>query len=153
MLVGLAVGAAQAAGAAAGTAYGIARPFVEFALRPPLLPRRYWPQTTIDALADYGRSVRDDAEQRASTLADSLVPTVAGAVLERIDLAAIANQIVDDIDLPEIIRESSGAMASESVVGVRMRGIEADEKVSQLVDRLLLRRARTSDEPPDLPAR
>jgi hypothetical protein len=63
-----------------------------------------------------------------------------GQVLERIDLTQIANQVIAEVDLPEIIRESSGAMASETMVGMRIRGIEADERVNRVIDRLLLRR-------------
>jgi hypothetical protein len=62
------------------------------------------------------------------------------AIIDRIDLAAIANRVITEIDLPELIRESSGAMASESVLGVRTQGIEADEWVNRLVDRILMRR-------------
>lgn len=146
--LGVAAGVSQAAGRATGAAVGALRPVVDVAMRPPLLPRRYWPQTTLDALADRGRSARRDAEAEVSALADALVPLVVNAVLDRIDLAGIANQIVDDIDLPEIIRESSGAMASESVIGVRMQGIEADERINRIVDRLLLRRNERNTEAP-----
>ena len=62
------------------------------------------------------------------------------AIVERLDILAIAQEVIEGIDLPEIIRESSGAMASETVVGVRMRGIEADERISRIVDRVMLRR-------------
>jgi hypothetical protein len=61
-------------------------------------------------------------------------------VIARIDLAGIANQVIEEIDLPEIIRESSGAMASETMLGMRIRGIEADQRVNRVIDRLLLRR-------------
>lgn len=63
------------------------------------------------------------------------------AVIDRIDLATIAREVIDDIDLQEIIRESTGAMTSEAVIGVRMQGIEADERVGRIVDKILLRRA------------
>jgi hypothetical protein len=63
------------------------------------------------------------------------------AIIDRLDLAAIANRVITEIDLPELIRESSGAMASESVLGVRTQGIEADEWVNRLVDRILMRRS------------
>lgn len=62
------------------------------------------------------------------------------AILDRIDMAAIARQVIDDIDLPEIIRDSSGMVASEAVVGARMQGIRADDGVNRMVDKLLLRR-------------
>ena len=63
-----------------------------------------------------------------------------GKIIEGIDLETIARQVVESIDLPEIVRESSGAMASDTVRGVRLRTVEADEQVSRVVDRLLGRR-------------
>jgi hypothetical protein len=64
------------------------------------------------------------------------------AIIGRLDLAALANQVIEQIDLAELIRDSSGAMASETVRGVRMQGINADERVNRIVDRILLRRRR-----------
>jgi hypothetical protein len=64
------------------------------------------------------------------------------AVLARIDLVGIAEEVIDAVDLPEIIRESTGSMASETVRGARMQGIHADEAVGRAVDRILLRRGR-----------
>ena len=64
------------------------------------------------------------------------------AVMARIDLVGLAEEVIDAVDLPEIIRESTGSMASETVRGARLQGIHADEAVSRAVDRLLLRRAR-----------
>jgi hypothetical protein len=66
-------------------------------------------------------------------------------LLSRLDLAAIASQVIDEIDLPEIIRQSSGVMASETVRGVRIQGIEADRAVERLVDRVIRRKARNTD--------
>jgi hypothetical protein len=60
------------------------------------------------------------------------------------DLIALANEIIEGVDLPEIIRDSTGSMASETVKGVRMQGIGADQAVDRAIDRLLLRRARTA---------
>ncbi len=73
------------------------------------------------------------------------------AILDRVDVVGMANQVVDEIDLPGIIRQSSGAMASETVVGVRLQAAQADERVNRIVDRLLLRRRGGDDrslEPP-----
>src|SRR5207344_3337631 len=61
------------------------------------------------------------------------------AVVARLDLAALAQDVIDEIDLPEIIRDSSGAMASETVQEVRVLGIGADRLVARLVDRVLRR--------------
>jgi hypothetical protein len=48
--------------------------------------------------------------------------------------------VVDGIDLPKIIRESTGSVASEGLREVRLRSFEADQALSHLVDRILLRR-------------
>jgi predicted RNase H-like nuclease len=68
-------------------------------------------------------------------------------VLGRIDLVGLAEQVIDAIDLPEIIRESTGSMASDTVRGVRMQSIAGDEAISRAVDRLLLRHGRRLEEP------
>jgi len=62
------------------------------------------------------------------------------AVVRQVDLIALAEEIVEGIDLPEIIRESTGSMASDVVRDARMQSIDADEAISRLVDRFLLRR-------------
>jgi hypothetical protein len=58
------------------------------------------------------------------------------AVVDRLDLVTIVETVIADIDLPEIIRESTGSMASDTLTGVRMQGITADEAVARAVDRL-----------------
>ncbi len=61
------------------------------------------------------------------------------AALARLDLAGIARQVIDAIDLPEILRQSTGTVASEAVRGVRVEGVAADDAVARFVDRLLRR--------------
>jgi hypothetical protein len=61
-------------------------------------------------------------------------------VAKRVDLIGLAEYVVDGIDLPRIIRESTGSVASESLRGVRTRSMDADEALAGLVDRMLLRR-------------
>jgi hypothetical protein len=61
------------------------------------------------------------------------------AVLARLDLPGLTEQVIDDIDLGEIIRESSSTMASETVDALRVQGMRADRLVSRVVDRILLR--------------
>ena len=71
------------------------------------------------------------------------------AVLARIDIADIvglAEEVIEAVDLPEIIRESTGSMASDTVRGARMQGIVADEAVGRAMDRLLLRHGRRHTE-------
>ena len=63
-------------------------------------------------------------------------------MLDHLDLAGLAAEVIDAVDLPEIIRDSTGSMASETVMGARMQGIAADETVARVRDRLFLRRGR-----------
>ncbi|MGB0101527.1 MAG: hypothetical protein WBP61_14715, partial [Nocardioides sp.] len=60
----------------------------------------------------------------------------------QMDLPVLVEGVLDEIDLPEIIRDSTGTMASETVRSVRIQSVSADESVARLVDRLLRRRAR-----------
>jgi hypothetical protein len=70
-------------------------------------------------------------------------------IIDRLDLVAIARGLIDELDLPEIIRGSTETMAAETRDGVRVQSIRADRFVSHLVDRALLRgrgeRPSTSD--------
>jgi hypothetical protein len=62
------------------------------------------------------------------------------SIVDRIDLVALANEVIAEIDLPEIIRQSSGSLASETVRNVRIQSIEADRAVERVIDRFRLRR-------------
>jgi hypothetical protein len=64
------------------------------------------------------------------------------ALAGRIDLIGLAEQVVVGIDLPQLIRDSTGSVASEGVAGVRMQGMEADQALAHFVDRVLRRRPR-----------
>ena len=65
------------------------------------------------------------------------------AVVAKLDLIALAEYVVEGIDLPGIIRSSTGSMASEGLREVRRQGLGADERVAHVVDRLLHRPERT----------
>ncbi|MGH2790871.1 MAG: hypothetical protein ACRDJ0_07805 [Actinomycetota bacterium] len=60
-------------------------------------------------------------------------------VIERTDIIGVARDVVQQLDLPEIIRESSGTMGTETIEGLRLRGMDADRSLSRLVDRVLNR--------------
>jgi hypothetical protein len=99
-------------------------------------------------------------------LLDVVVPVAAAQVLRRVDLTELVIRYVDldqvvarlDVnavaqridldallaaaDLPEIIRESTGTLASATVRQTRMRGIAADEAVDRVRNRLLRRDVR-----------
>jgi hypothetical protein len=66
-------------------------------------------------------------------------------VAQRVDLIGLAEYVVDGIDLPRIIRESTGSVASESLRGVRTRSMDADQALAGLVDRMLMRRRSGRD--------
>jgi hypothetical protein len=72
------------------------------------------------------------------------------AVIARIDLAGLAQEVIDEIDLPEIIRDSSGAMASEGVQEARVLGINADRFVARVIDRVLRRKHQRDTAVPGL---
>ncbi len=63
------------------------------------------------------------------------------AVIHRLDLAGIATEVIGEIDLPELIRESTGAVTSETVRTVRLGSAELDRLLGRVVDRLLRRGA------------
>jgi hypothetical protein len=73
------------------------------------------------------------------------------AIIARVDLVGLADQVIEGIDLPEIIRESTGTVASEVVRGVRMQSIDADEAIARVVDRLFLRRRQRATDAPGEP--
>lgn len=58
-------------------------------------------------------------------------------VRERVDLIGLADEVVAGIDLPTIIRESTGGVTAEVMDDVRSQGERADDAVSGLVDRIL----------------
>ena len=105
--------------------------------------------------------LRDEVTRQLAEALDVVVPAAVAQVLQRLDLTgiveeyvdieeivegldlvAITNQIMAEIDLPEIIRQSTGSVASETLRGVRMQAITADDAVSKLGERFRLRRAR-----------
>jgi uncharacterized protein YjbI with pentapeptide repeats len=73
------------------------------------------------------------------------------AVAARLDLIGIADYIIEGVDLPQIIRSSTGSVATEAVKGARMQGMDADEQLQRVVDKVLLRRrGRATDAPGDV---
>lgn len=64
------------------------------------------------------------------------------ALIDRIDLAGLAEGVIAEVDLSEIIRQSTGSVASDTVQGVRMQSISGDEAVGRAMGRLRLRLSR-----------
>jgi hypothetical protein len=88
---------------------------------------------------------RVDLPRVTARVLDSVdIDAVAGrlnvnAVVDRVDLAHVTEQVLDEVDVGHIVRESSGAMAAETVDAVRMQGMRVDGFLSRVVDRLLAR--------------
>lgn len=124
--------------------------------------------TPLRALDDRGRLERAGFRDRLSRIGSTVLPAVVrGAmaridltalviefvdldaiaahldvdqILERLDLAGIASYVVDEIDLPNIVRQSTGSMGTEVAHTVRVQSVDADHLLERTVDRLLLRR-------------
>jgi hypothetical protein len=69
------------------------------------------------------------------------------AIVARIDLPGLTEQVIEDVDLGEIIRESSSTMATETVDALRVQGMRVDGLVSRIVDRILLRQEQRQTGP------
>jgi hypothetical protein len=63
-------------------------------------------------------------------------------VLSRTDLAGLARYVVQEIDLPGLLRASTGSVSAEMARSVRTQGADADRAVERVVDRLLHRQGR-----------
>ena len=102
-------------------------------------------QVDIDAIA---KRIDVDAIVERIDI-DAIVSRVdVDAIVRRLDLVALAEEVVNGIDLPEIIRESTGSMASDVVRDARMQSIDADVAIARVVDRIIRRRrARRTDAP------
>ena len=59
------------------------------------------------------------------------------AIIARIDLIGLADTVIDGVDLPRIIRESTMSVTADVMTDVRSQGERADDVVSGLVDRML----------------
>jgi hypothetical protein len=70
-----------------------------------------------------------------------------GAVVARVDLGGLTEQVMDEVDIGELIRESSGTMATETVDALRVQGMRADHLLSRVVDRILLRKGERHTDP------
>jgi len=130
----------------------LARPVAHLVLQPPLVPRRLRPGTWLSRTADRGADYRGEVQHDLDAVLDRLLPAllvevmrhldVADLVLKNVDVATLAREVIAEIDLPEIIRDSTAVVASDTLLGVRMQSISGDEAIARAMDRLRLRLAR-----------
>jgi hypothetical protein len=71
------------------------------------------------------------------------------AVVDRMDIMGIAQGVIEGLDIPELIRESTGAMSAETVDTIRLRGMDADRFIARVMDRVLSRKG--DDDSPAAP--
>jgi hypothetical protein len=152
-------GVVGGAAAASRRLVSLGKPLAEaLVLSPPLVPEQYQPRRAVELLALRGSQQREDLSRELAAVLDRAVPLVVDellrrvdldAVIARLDLAKLADEVIASVDLPEIIRESTSAVQSEAVREVRMRSISGDEAVGRAMERLRPRRRRvaTHDEP------
>ncbi|MEV5651308.1 hypothetical protein AB0L57_23915 [Nocardia sp. NPDC052254] len=60
-------------------------------------------------------------------------------IIGRVDLVVLADTVIEGVDLPRIIRESTDSMSAEAVLGIRSQGMHADDAVAGFVGRLIRR--------------
>ena len=103
----------------------------------------------LDAIAN-----RIDVDRIVARIdVDAIVAGVdLNAIVDRLDVVGLAEEVINEIDLPEIVRDSTGSMASQVVRDARMQSIDADEAVSRLADRLFRRRRKRSTDAPIQPS-
>jgi hypothetical protein len=61
-------------------------------------------------------------------------------VLAELNLSDMARQVVDDIDLPDMIRTSSSALGTDAVIGLRLHTASADDVIERAIGRVVRRR-------------
>jgi hypothetical protein len=75
------------------------------------------------------------------------------ALIERLDLVAIAARVIEELDLPEMIRESTGELGTEAIDALRYKSMNADRVLFRWRDRLVTRGdGPASARPPGGPA-
>lgn len=62
-----------------------------------------------------------------------------GALLGRIDVGALTREALTGVDVPELIRDSTTTLASETVDAGRAQAMRADDLAARIVDRALRR--------------
>lgn len=69
-------------------------------------------------------------------------------IIDRVPMVDIANYIIDEIDLPKIIRESTGGIATDAVNAARLQSLSLDEFINKIADSIIFRRKGRKVESP-----
>ena len=73
-------------------------------------------------------------------------------IIDRLPLVTLADYIIDEIDLPQIIRESTGGIAVETMHAARLQAMVADSIIGRITDTVLFKRTRNTASPLAKPA-
>lgn len=108
-------------------------------------------------LSERGRTAIATVMRRADSVVGPLGRTAAESTLremdltalvrEQVDMVALAREVVEGLDLPAIVRESTGSLASEAVRGAREQAMHADDAVGSFTERLFGRRHTATELP------
>jgi hypothetical protein len=143
----------------------VGRPALGALLHPPFLGPGHQPIALVNALGQRGHTEMLRLARLANERANVVVPAVAGAMFDRIDITKLVidkvdlnavvatvdvDALADEMDLPGIIRHATEGVTSETVRSLRTQGIEADQAVARVVDRMLFRRRRPQPDVIDL---
>jgi hypothetical protein len=69
------------------------------------------------------------------------------ALVDRLDLGELVQGVLDEIDLPALIRESTGTITADATDEIRYASLDADRLVARFIDRLMRRPGRDLDAP------
>jgi hypothetical protein len=69
------------------------------------------------------------------------------AVVDRLDLGELVQEVLDEVDLPALIRESTGTITADATDEIRYASLDADRLVARFIDRLMRRPGRHLDAP------
>lgn len=74
------------------------------------------------------------------------------ALMSRMNLGPLVNDVLDEVDIGGIVRDSTGSITSDTMDSARVGAMRLDAFVARVADRILLRNARgTERQEPPLP--
>jgi hypothetical protein len=105
----------------------------------PILRTEDWPPQ-LRALAETGFEHRQRATAMAIDMYHRAVPAVVTDALNQMDLSGIARDVIEELDLPELVRLSAGSLTTDAVRDGRIQAMAADDTVSHWIGRIFGRR-------------
>jgi hypothetical protein len=104
------------------------------------LADRFWRILVAELVAAVVAEVDLDAVAERIDL-DRLAGRIdVNAIAGRVDIPRLTHRAIDEVEIGELIRDSTSSLADESVETLRVQGMDADRWLNRLVDRLLQRR-------------